>query len=173
MVNASKLKYELNATKTLIVESLKFVAKVTVWMLANKNNVESMRNVNTLYMMLDVNVFQALLVMRLESAFHLLFRHHRRLQWAVLRTMIVPCIQLAVTLNVSTHVLISHVEDTLAVASSTIGRNALVRTGSLEMRLLAANFLQDPNARLTRNVHSTLHVYKKNVRIHVSQNHVA
>lgn len=80
MVNASKLKYELNVTKTLIVESLKFVAKVTVWMLANKSNVESMRNVNTLYMMLDVNVFQALLVMRLESAFHLLFRHHRRLQ---------------------------------------------------------------------------------------------
>ena len=64
------MKYELNATKTLIVESLKFVAKVTVWMLANKNNVESMRNVNTLYMMLDVNVFQGLLVMRLESAFH-------------------------------------------------------------------------------------------------------
>ena len=29
--------------------------------------------------------------------------------------------------------------------------------------------LQDPNARLIRNVHSTLHVYKKNVRIHVSQ----
>jgi hypothetical protein len=141
MANASKLKYGLNATKTLIVESLKFVAKVTVWMLANKNNVESMQNVNTLYMMLDVNVFQALLVMRLESAFHLLFRHHRRLQWAVLRTMIVPCIQLAVTLNVSTHVLISHVEDTLAVASSTIGRNALVLTGSSEMRLLAANFV--------------------------------
>jgi len=64
------LKYERNATKTLIVESLKFVAKVTVWMLANKSNAESMRNVNTLYMMLDVNVFQALLVMRLESAFH-------------------------------------------------------------------------------------------------------
>ena len=64
------MKYELNAIRTLIVESLKFVAKVTVWMLANKNNVESMRNVNTLYMMLDVNVFQGLLVMRLESAFH-------------------------------------------------------------------------------------------------------
>ena len=64
------MKYELNAIRTLIAVSLKFVAKVTVWMLANKNNVESMQNVNTLYMMLDVNVFQALLVMRLESAFH-------------------------------------------------------------------------------------------------------
>jgi hypothetical protein len=169
MANASKLKYELNATKTLIVESLKFVAKVTVWMLANKNNVESMQNVNTLYMMLDVNVFQALLVMRLESAFHPLFRHHRRLQWAVLRTMIVPCIQLVVTLNVSTHVLISHVEDTLAVASSTIGRNALVLTGSLEMRLLAANFLLSRSARLIRNVPTILHVFKKSVKTRVKR----
>ena len=64
------MKYELNAIRILIAESLKFVAKVTAWMLANKNNVESMRNANTLYMMLDVNVFQGLLVMRLESAFH-------------------------------------------------------------------------------------------------------
>ena len=33
--------------------------------------------------------------------------------------------------------------------------------------------LQDPNARLIRNAHSTLRVYKKNVRIHVSQSLVA
>jgi hypothetical protein len=83
--------------------------------------------------------------------------------------MIVPCIQLAVTLNVSTHVLISHVEDTLAVASSTIGRNALVLTGSLEMRLLAANFLPAPNAQLILNVPTISHVYAKNVKTLVTR----
>ena len=64
------MKYELNAIRILIAESLKFVAKVTAWMLADKNDAEIMPNVSILSTTPDVNAFQASLEIPSASVIH-------------------------------------------------------------------------------------------------------
>jgi hypothetical protein len=102
--NASKLKYELNVTMTLIVELPKSAIKGTAWMLADKKDAEITQNASIQFMTPDVSAFQASLVIHSANAFLHPCQHHQRLSLAAKQTMIVRCTQPVATLDVSTHV---------------------------------------------------------------------